>query len=87
MEIFLKCHRIEVNIYAFAHIITKDYEFWTFWNWQSHKNSKKFKNIDKQAEKLKSCEMKDEGWKMNDESWKMKDEGWKMKEECWKMKD
>jgi len=33
-----------------------------------------------QAEKLKSCEMKDE-------CWKMKDEGWKMKEECWKMKD
>ena len=41
----------------------------------------------KLAEKLKSREMKDEGWKMNDESWKMKDEGWKMKEECWKMKD
>ena len=36
--------------------------------------------IFKQAEKLKSCEMKDEGWKMNDESWKMKDEGWKMKD-------
>ena len=28
----------------------------------------------KQAEKLKSREMKDEGWKMNDESWTMKDE-------------
>ena len=34
----------------------------------------------KQAEKLKSPEMKDEVWKMNDE-------GWTMKEECWKMKD
>ena len=34
----------------------------------------------KQAEKLESREMKDEGWNMNDESWKMKDE-------CWKMKD
>ena len=42
---------------------------------------------DKQAEKLKRCEMKDEGWKMNDESWKMNDEGWKIKDECWKMKD
>ena len=27
-----------------------------------------------QAEKLKSREMKYEGWKMNDESWNMKDE-------------
>ena len=35
----------------------------------------------KQAEKLKSREMKDEGWKMKDEGWKMKDERWKIKDE------
>ena len=29
----------------------------------------------KHAEKLKSCEMKDEGWMKNDEGWKMNDEG------------
>ena len=29
--------------------------------------------LTEQAEKLKSPEMKDKGWKMNDESWKMKD--------------
>ena len=46
-----------------------------------------FASLEKQAEKFKSREMKDEGWKMNDECWKMKDEGWKMKDECWKMKD
>ena len=48
---------------------------------------KKNQGLIKQAEKLKSREMKDEGWKTNDEIWKMKDEGWKTKEECWKMKD
>ena len=36
----------------------------------------------KQAEKLKSREMK-EGWMKNDEGWKMNDEGWKMKDEGW----
>ena len=41
----------------------------------------------KEAEKLKSREMKDEGWRLKDEWWKLKDEGWKIKEECWKMKD
>ena len=42
----------------------------------------------KQAEKLKSREMKDEGWKMNDECWKMKDEGvgrWRMNVERWRI--
>ena len=43
----------------------------------------------KQAEKLKSCEMKEglmkngEGWKKNDEGWMKKDEGWMMKDEGW----
>ena len=30
---------------------------------------------DKQAEKHKSCKMK-EGWMKNDEGWQMNDEGW-----------
>ena len=33
--------------------------------------------MNKQAEKLKSFEMKDEGWRMKDEGWRMKDEGLK----------
>ena len=37
----------------------------------------------KQAEKLKSREMKDEGWKLNDESWKMKVERWRLKNEVY----
>ena len=37
----------------------------------------------KQAEKLKSCEMK-EGWLKSDEGWKKNDERWMMKDEgCW----
>ena len=33
-------------------------------------------SVIKQAEKLKSCEMK-EGWMKNDECWRMNDEGWR----------
>jgi len=36
----------------------------------------------KQAEKLKSREMK-EGWMKNDEGWMKNDEGWKMNDEGW----
>ena len=39
-----------------------------------------------QAEKLKSCEMEDEGWKMNDESWKMKVESWRKNVKRWRIK-
>ena len=35
----------------------------------------------KEAGKLKSREMKDEGWTINDEQWRMKDERWWMKDE------
>ena len=34
-----------------------------------------YDSLKKQAEKLKSCEIK-EGWMKNDESWWMNDEGW-----------
>ena len=43
----------------------------------------------KQAEKLKSREMKEgcikngEGWMKNDKVWMKNDEGWKMKDEGW----
>ena len=36
----------------------------------------------KQAEKLKSREMK-EGWMKNDKAWMKNDEGWKMNDEGW----
>ena len=39
-------------------------------------------DILKQAEKLKSREMK-EGWMKNDEGWMKNDEGWKMNDEGW----
>ena len=35
-----------------------------------------------QAEKLKSCELK-EGWMKSDEGWLKNDEGWKMNDEGW----
>ena len=38
----------------------------------------------KQAEKLKSREMKDKWWKMKDEWLMMKDERWRMKDEGWR---
>ena len=38
----------------------------------------------KQAEKLKSREMK-EGWMRNDEEWMKIDEGWRLKVEWWRM--
>ena len=37
--------------------------------------------IFKQAEKLKSCEMKDEGWKMKVERWRKNVERWRFKVE------
>ena len=37
-------------------------------------------NMVKQAEKLKSCKMK-EGWMKNDDGWMKNDEGWNMKDE------
>ena len=40
----------------------------------------------KQAEKLKSREMK-EGWMKNDEGWMKNDEWWMMNEEKWRMSD
>ena len=40
--------------------------------------------VKKQAEKLKSCEMK-EGWIKNDEGWLKNDKGWKMNDEGWRM--
>ena len=40
----------------------------------------------KQAEKLKSREMK-EGWMKNDEGWIKNDAGWMMDDEGWVMKD
>ena len=36
----------------------------------------------KQAEKLKSCEMK-EGWMKNDVEWMKNDEGWRLNYEGW----
>ena len=43
-----------------------------------------FNVVFKQAEKLKSREMKEGWWRMNEEWWKMKDEWWKMViSSCW----
>ena len=47
--------------------------------WRTTHNSN---TIFKQAEKLKSREMK-EGWMKNDKGWLKNDEGWKMKDEGW----
>ena len=41
--------------------------------------AKRVVSAKKQAEKLKSCEMK-EGWMQNDEGW-MKDEGWRLNDD------
>ena len=40
----------------------------------------------KQAEKLKSREMK-EGWMKSDEGWMKSDEGWMKNDEWWRMND
>ena len=39
---------------------------------------------EKQAEKLKSCKMK-EGWMKNDEGWMKNDEWWMKNDEGWRM--
>ena len=39
---------------------------------------------EKQAEKLKSCKMK-EGWMKNDEGWMKNDEWWMLILSCWRV--
>ena len=38
-----------------------------------------------QAEKLKSCEMKERWMKNDEEWWRMNEEGWRMRDEWWRM--